>query len=728
VFWPAAIALGLLVFLGAIGSTGIGTARADNNNDRGDYCKILGPSTILVGGHYLYMAVVDGTTWRDDHEASIDNISGNSKITSAVIADEDRGRRHDGIGSISETNYGSYYHHNDVAYDTTIGPANVVDNLTDYSPLALDDQVRDDLMAQFAPDGTPGTGFDILQNLNNCGLGTANALARIYNDAILDGSVCAIVTSGATAGGANSAVNSCLIFGTTDTFIGSSGTGVTDFSGSDQLYDDGDIDCPTGATCTIAGAIITAAVAAVQADIANPDYSCRDIATDAGKAAVGAGASELVGLQFYDFTKDLCQHDWKPFDHDNQNFIDDVVIVDVTCTQAGNFDITFTNEDRTAEAISQSVRCLGAPSSNSTVTASPASIEIVPAVGNVSNSFINVNLLDSAGPQAGPADVDFITDRCSVETSSVDTVAEWNAIAPLFGAFNTSVPTTAAAIQASPAGTTQPDSTRGQDSMVAVPITSGTTNSTRAGAILMCDPQAAPGATPGVATVTVVIDSSANGVVAGTANDIVLTVKVTVVGPPASITVAASPTSVRCGEKATITATVKDAIGQNVSEHTRVEAVTNAGGTLAGTGAVANQAGLVSPISSTVSETFSGVATFFLLTSEQHTGPYEVVVTSGGQGALGAALGGVFSTPPVSAQTTVTCSLPAAPVAPSTAAPAPTVSAPRTGSGGITAPNTGDAGLVGRDSGRNWTEFAAFGALAAVSLAGAVVFRKRNND
>ena len=85
----------------------------------------------------------------------------------------------------------------------------------------------------------------------------------------------------------------------------------------------------------------------------------------------------------------------------------------------------------------------------------------------------------------------------------------------------------------------------------------------------------------------------------GSVNDIVLTVKVTVVGPPASIVVAASPTSVRCGEKSTITATVKDAIGQNVSEHTRVEAVTNSGGTLAGTGAVANQAGLVSPISST---------------------------------------------------------------------------------------------------------------------------------
>ena len=68
----------------------------------------------------------------------------------------------------------------------------------------------------------------------------------------------------------------------------------------------------------------------------------------------------------------------------------------------------------------------------------------------------------------------------------------------------------------------------------------------------------------------------------GVAN-IVLTATITVVGPPASITVAAAPTSLNCGEKATITVTVKDSAGQNVSDRTRVELVTNFGGVIGGT-------------------------------------------------------------------------------------------------------------------------------------------------
>jgi hypothetical protein len=147
-----------------------------------------------------------------------------------------------------------------------------------------------------------------------------------------------------------------------------------------------------------------------------------------------------------------------------------------------------------------------------------------------------------------------------------------------------------------------------------------------------------------------------------------------------------------------------------VSEHTRVEAVTNAGGVLGGTGAVAGNAGPVVPISSTVAETFSGVATFYLLTSEQHSGPYEVVVTTGGSGSVTNLLGGVFSTPPVSAQATVSCTIPtvAAPVAPV----APTVTAPRTGQGTISPPNTGDAGLVATADSSSWALFAAVGAVA----------------
>jgi len=221
---------------------------------------------------------------------------------------------------------------------------------------------------------------------------------------------------------------------------------------------------------------------------------------------------------------------------------------------------------------------------------------------------------------------------------------------------------------------------------------------------------------------------------------------------------------------------VVDAIGQSVSDHTRVEMVTNLGGVIGGTGAVAGFAANVAPVSSSVADTFGGVATAFLLTSSVNTGPYEVVATTGGTtsgdfsfsnfgfGAelgssdgsnispfgleiepsngftnplTGAAianigefsafstltkLGGQFSTPPVSAQVTVNC---AGPQAAAPAVPAPIVQAPRTGTG-ILPPNTGDAGLVGSSSSTNGTLFA-FGGLVALALVGltAVRFARR---
>jgi hypothetical protein len=326
-------------------------------------------------------------------------------------------------------------------------------------------------------------------------------------------------------------------------------------------------------------------------------------------------------------------------------------------------------------------------------------------MGNVSHSLILLTLLDEDGNQAGPgSEVDFTVDRCSIETSGVDTAAELTAARSQttgFRAFNGAVPATAAAIEAHAASVSPVDSSRTADSTVSFVVG----EDTFAAAILGCSPIDAPGATPGVATITAIIQVEGQ--------DIVETARVTVVGPPFSMTISASPSTVRCGEKATIQVSVKDAIGQNVSDHTRLEAVTNAGGVLGGTGAVQGLAGPVVPISSTVAETFDGQSTFYLLTSEQHSGPYEVVVTTGGAGSVTTGLGGVFSTRPVVIQTTVTCTLPvAAPAAPS--APAPTVTAPRTGQG-ITPPNTGEAGLA--DTSASWTLFAVVG-MAAFAVAG----------
>jgi hypothetical protein len=249
------------------------------------------------------------------------------------------------------------------------------------------------------------------------------------------------------------------------------------------------------------------------------------------------------------------------------------------------------------------------------------------------------------------------------------------------------------------------------------------------------------GITPGKVNIQAIIETP-GGAIPGLfpnlyspfgSQNIVLTQTITVVGPPASVTVTAAPTSLLCGEKATITADVKDSIGQAVSDHTRVELVSNFGATIGGTGATLGFPGVgpVNPVSSSAAETFSGKATAFVLTSTEHVGPYEVVVTTGGstggyltgtpnlgnwiglnqplgflaQQGLSPVTGvyqlsnqvGAFSTAPVSAQVTVTCALPAAPV-PVVQAP---IAAPRTGEG-IRPPNTGDAGLADASGGSSW--------------------------
>jgi hypothetical protein len=303
----------------------------------------------------------------------------------------------------------------------------------------------------------------------------------------------------------------------------------------------------------------------------------------------------------------------------------------------------------------------------------------------------------------------------------------------------------------------------------------GYTNSE--GVISACvyvDTTLAPGTTPGKVNVQAIVESPTQG---GLYNpglgtnpyyplgnnlslpnylgvpNIVLTASITVVGPPASITVAAAPTSLNCGEKATITVTVKDSAGQNVSDRTRVELVTNFGGVIGGTtatlGPVSVAGGNVYPVSSSSAETFNGVATAYLLTSTDHVGPYEVVAAAGGSvmasngylapwyapgvttaNNLTPNISAYFpwynqgllsyspSSAPVNAQATVTCSVPGAP-----APAAPVVTAPRTGQGpadafAIRPPNTGDAGLA-TSNGSSWTLVA--GALMVIAISGAAV-------
>jgi hypothetical protein len=407
------------------------------------------------------------------------------------------------------------------------------------------------------------------------------------------------------------------------------------------------------------------------------------------------------------------------------------ILVEFSCEdEDGTTTITVGQGGDTFEFV---VMCKG-DASTVTVNVYPqTTVEVVPAVGNTAHALIRVILEDSSGGPVMPdTEVQFSVDRCAIEEGGVDSISErTSAIGSGSGSPSSTsliggLPGTAASWH-SFANAVGPDTSPLSDVFTPSPAIAGAESTdpgvleidgsdddnlpeqSEALAIVHADLGGTghPGScAPGKITVTVIVQVDEGA-------DIVRTVEITVIGPPASITVAASPSTLRCGEKATITATVKDSLGQNVSDHTLVEMVTNLGGVLGGTGAVLAGAGAgVVPISSTVAETFSGVSTAFLLTSDSHGGPYEVVVTTGGSdyfyGGLGS--GGLFSTAPISAQVTINCA------APTVAAPAATIRAPSTGTGSITPPNTGDGGLVDSSS-SSWALFLVGGA-AAFALAG----------
>jgi hypothetical protein len=729
--WPVALVIAFAAFWAI--TSGNDTQAAKNYGygygQEGDFCAIDGPSVIQQGKTYLYVGRMDGVS-RHDTTVSIDNIIGSSKITS-VVSKFDK-----------DDDYKDYYYDRYRPRYHEITPANQIQDVPNYSAFKIDKYLLEILKGKFKDQEGLTLPFPI--NLGGaCGLTNTEAITRLIADGIAAGEACAptttaiVTTVECTSGYADNCTNP------------------NPSDARSCLFGDWDIDCTLGLTCTIASAVVTAIVNSIVRDLERGEWDCDDIAINAAKASIVAGVSTFVDEQVFDFVFTVCKHDWvakfmwgDPYYSckgdfywedskygygdgykygDNykyghcggyywESFVDSLVIVDVTCQTPGNFDITFTDEKDPTDAISKNVTCVGRPTAASTITALPTTVEISPALGNIAQSLVWVRLVDSTGGVTGGGKVAFTTDRCAIEAASVTSVsagnqvhdqAKFTAIRGLFDAYAAfASPATAGAIAASAAATSRPDSTPTYEDVWA----SATTG--LAGVVLSCNPENAPGTTPGRATVTATI--SVDG-----ADSIIKSVTVTVVGPPAALTAAATPTTLRCGEKATITVTVKDSIGQNVSDHTRVEAVTNAGGVLAGTGAVAGQAGPVVPVSSTVAETFNGVATLFLLTSDQHVGPYEVVVTSGGAGSVaGSSLGGVFSTAAQSVQTTVTCTLPAppapapAPAQPTAAAP---VTPPRTGSGPITPPSTGDAGLA--DSGSSaWMLLA----LAGVAFLGTV--------
>ena len=314
---------------------------------------------------------------------------------------------------------------------------------------------------------------------------------------------------------------------------------------------------------------------------------------------------------------------------------DRVVLVVLLCENLGTFDISFSNRNSNSDAQSTELECRGNPNST-VVTASPSKVEIIPQPGSTSVSTITVDILDSNGSAAlVGSDVLFITDNCLLDDG-----------------VNPQVPS--------------------------VSIKSVDVNGkTIAEVDLDCSNDSSE---PRPATVQILIDRPGH--------DLILEIAVIVIGPPVpnGLSAVASPETIICGEKSEILITVQDEIGQNVSDHTPLEVVTNFGGVLGGTGAIAEGEGNVTPLSSTTVETFDGVAQVFLITSDTHVGDYEVLITTGGHVSEG--LLEVIDGPTFSFQVTVECTA-------SAGGSSPTVTSPSTGNGNsITPPSTGDAGIT----------------------------------
>jgi hypothetical protein len=350
-----------------------------------------------------------------------------------------------------------------------------------------------------------------------------------------------------------------------------------------------------------------------------------------------------------------------------------LIAIRFTCSGAGTQSIEILQEipDEDDDVFNFIIMCKGEASSMS-LSATPGTvIESSPAIGNTAHALIRAVITDAAGNPVVPGtEVDFETTRCAL-SAGINTLALRQEALDFFQgplplvppgdveAHNFANEFPASGLMVSTA-TLEVDTNTPPD---------GVPNHSEALVILHAE-----GCAPGAVTITARIDREDLA-------DLEATITINVVGPVASITITASPTTLVCGEKSEIIITARDSAGQNVSEHTFLEVVTNFGGVLAGTGSTLIQPGQpVDPISSTKAEIVNGRARAFLLTSTRHVGAYEVLAAST-MSTLG---GEIRPGAPAVAQVTVTCTR---------GTPTP-VTAPSTGTGTIRPPSTGDGGLV----------------------------------
>jgi len=413
------------------------------------------------------------------------------------------------------------------------------------------------------------------------------------------------------------------------------------------------------------------------------------------------------------------------------------VTVTYTCVIAGT--VTFSLTEATVTLSTPPVACVTvlptatSPAATntpviltaSTITATPATIEIVPVGNSQLCSIIRVRALTSSSTGLNGLSVFFSTPQGILESDNVGTVKfkEGNAVVIATGV-TTTESTAVVSAQANDAYPQTEEVTTASDPFdVTQPLTGVAEALFCAGGLDVYGNTIV--ATPGPVTITAVIEFNSTAVscftptpTTGTVTpctnpeDFIRTTVVNVVGPATTVTVDASPKTLICGEKSTITGTALDSARQNVSDFTAVGLTSNHGSVIAGASVGGPSAGGVTDV--TIS--FGGKFTAYLLTGNEQVGPYEVVATVGGafnpflRDVNNALLSSTFQyfVPLVSAQVTVTCSL----TVPAAAAAVPTIAAPRTGTGSISAPNTGDAGLA--DSSGS--------SLALYLVAGMVVF------
>jgi hypothetical protein len=296
---------------------------------------------------------------------------------------------------------------------------------------------------------------------------------------------------------------------------------------------------------------------------------------------------------------------------------------------------------------------------NASISATVTQLEILPQYGSIDHSLLRLNLFDEFGGIVAGYEVDWSVDRCGIETDAVNTVDE--VLAVLGGAVD--ITKTVGPDAESP----QLDDARnlvfdfnGDGRLDALSM-----------AIVHCEPGHSPTLTPGVINVTARITRPGSPT-------LITTFVLNLLGPPAKIIISANPTSVRCGEKVTVSTVVVDAINQTVSDNTPVEYVVNYGGT----GTAARLFAPISPVSSGLGLTIKGQSSYFLLTSNANVGPYEIVASAKG----------LPDQPPIVAETTITCFLPPG-ESPAPASSATAVAPSGANVAAVRPPNTGDGGL-----------------------------------